>query len=408
MSKLGGSRFGWSYVQAASDCPTKWYLRNLAPWPGSVVQVDPTTRALSISRDSGTPPISGPSRPPIGGGVPDLPISGTDGLPISGAQGDSPSLPIGLEAKRFSAPLDVGSRVHLGLEAWYLSGVQGGHDTQVRDLEMALAAVAKDFPTDPTEPEVEALSLAQRLVRDYVTFYGNDPGVEVVVFPDGQPAVEAELWLDLGWGGTEGQPGQPGQPNYQFTSRLDLIYKRDGYLWALEHKTTAASAYGKLLSRFTLDGQVTGQFLQLASHFPNEPIGGVTLNALVKDRSVKSGLPAFSRRDYARTPAQLEKFRLDITRKLHTINLWVEEWLELVAKGMSPEDAALAVFDGTPNGTQCVGMGFSCDFLSICQNREVASRLLLDNFEPREYRDSWSNPLRTSLSASIETNKDET
>ena len=393
---IGGSKFGWSFIQAFSDCPTKGYLRNLAPWPGTVVQVDPTTRALSISRDSGTLPISGPSKPPISGSVPDLPISGAAGLPI------------GLEAKRFSAPLDVGSRTHSGLEAWYLSGIRDGHDTQVRDLEVALAAVAKDFPAEATEPEAEALSLAQRLVWDYVTFYGNDSGVEVVVFPDGQPAVEAELWLDLGWGGSEGQPGQPGLPNYQFTSRLDLIYRRDGYLWALEHKTTAASAYGKLLSRFTVDGQVTGQYLQLASHFPDEPIGGVTLNALVKDRSVKSGLPAFSRRDFARTPAQLEKFRLDITRKLHTINLWVEEWLELVAKGLSPEDAALAVFDGTPNGTQCVGMGFSCDFLSICQNREVASRLLLDNYEPREYRDSWSNPLRTSLSASVKTNKDET
>jgi hypothetical protein len=140
---------------------------------------------------------------------------------------------------------------------------------------------------------------------------------------------------------------------------------------------------------------VTGQFLQLVSHFPNEPIGGVKLNALVKDRAAKSTLASFTRRDYSRTPAQLEKFRLDIVRKLKRIDEMVEEWMTLVAKGMAYEDAALAVFDGTPSGTQCVGMGFACEFLSICQSREVVGRLLLDNYTPRKYENSWSNPLRT-------------
>lgn len=361
----GGSRFGWSYLSVASDCPTKWFLRNLAPWPGSGVVVDPITRHLSMD------------------GARELPISG---------QGDdsTPLLPVGLESKRFSPALDTGSRFHLGLEAYYRSGlaISGDRlvDTRQRDLDAAISGAAVGMSPEPTEPELESLSVAQRLLRGYVAHYGGDSDVEVVVLPDNTPGVELELWLDLGHQG------------YQFTSRLDLVYRKAGYLWALEHKTTAASALGKLINRFSIDGQVTGQFLQLVSHFPDEPIGGVTLNAAVKDRGAKSDLPSFSRRDYSRTPAQLEKFRLDAIRKLRQIDLWVEEWLELVAKGMSFEDAALAVFDGTPNGTQCVGMGFACEFLQICQRREVAGRLLLDSYQPREYRDSWSNPLRTRRS----------
>ena len=343
-----GSRFGWSYVQTASDCPTKWYLRNLAPWPGSGVAVDPFAKKLFM------PGVEGP-------------------------------LPVGMESQRFAPALDIGTRFHSGVEAFYRSGLSGGKDTGVRSVNDALDACAAGLAEDASEPEQEAVADALRLLRNYLAFYGQDPDVEVYMFPDGQPGVEAELWLDLGYSG------------YQFTSRLDLIYRKAGYLWSMEHKTTAASAYGKLISRFSIDGQVTGQFLQLQSHLTDEPIGGVTLNAAVKDRAAKSTLPQFGRRDYSRTPAQLEKFRLDIVRKLKQIDQWVEEWMDLVAKGMDFNDAALAVFDGTPNGTQCVGMGFSCEFLELCQNREVAGRLLLDNYRPRQYESEYSNPLRLSV-----------
>lgn len=369
----GGSRFGWSYLTAASDCPTKWYWRNLAPWPGQSLTVDPVSRTLRSGPLPGSLSVE-PARHGLSVGPPQA--------DLSVGERASDLLLVGIESTKFAPALDVGSRVHAGLEAWYRSGVRDGVDTQERSRDLAMGAVRDGLSVDPTGPELEAVALAEKLVANYVAMYGTDPSVEVLVFPDGTPGVEAELWLDLGYGG------------YQFTSRLDLIYRSNGYLYALEHKTTAASAYGKLVQRFILDGQVSGQYLQLASHFPNEPIGGVTLNAIVKDRAAKSQLPAFSRRTFSRTPAQLEKFRLDMVRKLSQIDQWIEQFIDLLASGVDPHDASLAVFDGTPSGTQCVGMGFACEFFELCANREVAHRLALDDFQARNYEHSYSNPLR--------------
>lgn len=344
--QTSGSKLGWSFLQTASDCPWKWYLRNLAPWPGADVMVDPTTKCLSMST------------------------------------GERSNLSIGLQSKRFAPALSIGTWFHTGVETFYRSGISNGVDTGVRSLDAAIAAINDSIDQgEASDKEREALAVTLRLMRNYHSHYQQDSDVEVLML-DNTPGIEYELWLDLGF------------KDYLFTSRLDMIYRKNGYIYAMEHKTTAASKLGKLISRFSIDGQVTGQYLQLVSHFPDDLIGGVTMNAAVKDRGAKSDLPSFVRRDYARTPAQMEKFRLDIVRKLNTIDGWVEQWLEMVAKGMSFEDAALAVFDGTPNGMQCVGTGFACDFLELCQNREVLGRLLLDNYQPREYRDNWSNPMR--------------
>lgn len=352
MAITSGSKLGWSFLSSFSDCPTKWYLRNLAPWPGSPIRVDAIHHKLYLDNQA----ISGE------------PISGT-----------APELPVGLEPRRFSPALDAGTRFHAAIEAFYRSGVRDGVDTRIRSLDAALGAVGT--AEHDSEPEHESVATARRLVERYCNHYTNDD-IEVAIREDGQPMIEEELWLDLGFGG------------YKFTARLDMIYRRSGYLWALEHKTTAASSLGKLIQRFTLDGQVTGQFLQLASHFPNEQIGGVTLNAAVKDRGARSTAPEFTRRDYHRTHAQLEKFRLDLVRKLSQIDALVEQWMDLVTKGMDYDDAARAVFDASPSGYQCVGMGVACDFYSYCANREVASRLALDTFQPRSYKWEHENPLR--------------
>ena len=361
--KRGGSPLGIHFLSDYSDCPTKWYWRNLALWPGVIPPTDPSS---PISAD---------------------PLTVEQG----NARGFPPpeGLPIGIESAGFAPALDTGSRVHAGLAAWYLSGCRDGEDSRERSVSAALDAARLDpliSGDEPTEAIAESLALTDKLLTGYAEFWKDEP-VFVAHDPiSGEPLVEREFWLDLGYRG------------YCFTARCDLTYwsgaPHSGYLRFMEHKTARASDLPRWLKRAELDGQFTGQYLIGASHFPSLPFDAVTLNVLVKDRSAKSKDPAFARRSYARTPSQLEKFRLDLVRRLKRIDEATEEWRDLVGRGMEPDDAAKIVFDGTPSGYECVGTGIACTFASLCANRERASRLLLDSYQPRHYKYEWENPLR--------------
>lgn len=349
----GGSPFGVHYITDFATCPTKFYWRNLAIWPGVYLSVGPDG-AITDAREAQ-------------------------------AFADSPTLPVGVEQRGFAPALDTGSRVHAGVAAFYLSGCRDGEDSGERSLDAMLEAAREDppWPDDPTEGHYESLALADKMLRRYFEVYKAEDAVRVAFDPEGQPLVEREFWLDLDYNG------------YRFTCRADLVYWQNGeYLRFMEHKTCRASDLPKWLKRAELDGQFTGQFLMGRSHFPDQPFDAVSLNALVKDRGAKSNLPDMMRKPYSRSNAQLEKFRIDTVRKLKRIDESVEEWRDLIGRGMEPEDAAKVVFDGSPSGYECVGTGISCTFATLCSNRERLSSILLDSFQPRQYKYQWENPLR--------------
>lgn len=361
----GGSPLGIHFLSDFSSCETRWYWRNLALWPGARLE---RTSPEARERDNS-------ERASISGGVSISPAP-TEGLPI------------GITPARFKPALDTGSRVHAGIAAFYQSGCRDGEDTGERSLDAMLDAARQDPPIDPltvSEDIVESLALTDRLLTKYFEVYQHDDGVRVAFDDEGHPLIEREFWLDLGYRG------------YRFTCRADLVYWAQGqYLRFMEHKTCRASDMPKWLKRADIDPQFSGQFLMGLSHF-GPKFDAVTLNAIVKDRARRSDLPELMRKDYARSPAHLEKFRLDLVRRLQRIDEKYEEWQGLVAKGMEPDDAAKIVFDGSPSGYECVGMGVACDYLSLCVNRERLSGLLIDNFEPRHYKYAWENPLRRKM-----------
>ena len=375
-SPAGGSSFGVHFLSDFSSCPTKWYWRNLALWPGVY---------LSVGNDgsiSGDIPIGG--RPSIGRDS----LSNLGPEAAEGPSVQSQGMPVGITPARFKPALDTGSRVHAGVAAFYQYGCRDGVDTGERSLSAMLDAARLDPPIsgEPDTDLVESLALTDRMLTRYFETYKGDDGVRVAFDKDGHPLIEREFWLDLGY------------RDYRFTCRADLVYWQSGqYLRFMEHKTARASDLPKWLKRADIDPQFTGQFLMGVSHFPDDPFDGVTLNALVKDRAKKSDLPDMMRKTYSRSPAQLEKFRLDAVRRLQRIDESVEEWRTLVKQGMEPDDAAKVVFDGSPSGYECVGMGVACDYLGLCVNRERLSSLLLDSYEPRHYKYEWENPLRKGL-----------
>lgn len=324
----GGSRFGFHFLSDYQSCPTKWYNRNLRPHPS--------------------------------GGL-------------------------GIEPLGYRAALDIGSRVHRGLEAWYLTKLNNA-----TSLDAAITGHRSPADEFPDGELAESISLTDRLLRLYHERYLDDPAKEIV-WHHGKPGVELELQVDVGYKG------------YLFTARLDLVWRFDSYVWAVEHKTVAASLLGRLLDRSDIDGQFTGQYWLLTEHFPGEHVGGVVLDAIVKDRG-KSEKPALYRKNTSRTPEQIEKFRLDVARRLDQIENAVGNYRELLDHGLPHDDAARVVFDGTPDPYQCVSSYGKCEFYDLCLNRRVAPDVIQSSFKPRQYLHTHENPFQVELDTTTEVN----
>lgn len=322
----GGSARGWHYFSDWSDCELKWFLKYVY-------------------------------RPPIEEWNPEA---------------------RGVEPRLTGRALLSGSMFHSGAEAWYRSGWQDGADTGAYSLDAAIAAAeahrderADEWPTPEAREDDSSLILS--LLTQYAQHYGpggpeqDFPGFKVIGW-DGQPCLELDLAVDLETG------PDPDHPEV-FTSKLDAIMEDSrGLVWGMEHKTSSARRVNALTQRMNLDGQVTGQYLQLLCHFPTREIGGVIVNIVVKDAA--KGKPRFVRRLYSRTETQIEQFLKDIRKKVHEIHT-ARQLYGFANRQDLPH--ALAVFDATPSGERCYGE-WKCDFYEACLNRQLAPRILEADF----------------------------
>lgn len=300
----GASEFGSHFITTFRDCPMKWYNSYRRP------------------------------HPTIEGGV-------------------------GLDFTFTPVPLMVGWLTHQGLESYYRSGWQDG----AYDLELAFEAVESGVANRAAEfqsPEMREDCIAQTraLLTTYHDWYGPGgaspdwPNLKVLHDNEGSPLIEREFRIDMGYGG------------YVYTARLDTVVEFSGYVYALEHKTTAASAVGRLFQRMSMDTQATGQAFLLDQLFETtKPKQGILINALVK--RVARGKPPCLRHPVNYTQAHFKKFRLDVISTLQKIDEACEKYEDLLNGGMDHNEAASQVF--VQHTGQCVGFG-PCTFLPICQN----------------------------------------
>ena len=337
----GASRFGWHFLSAWSKCETYFWRRHLEPHPSGGFGIEPRGERIEFV---------------------------------------------------------LGRAFHTGLELWRRSWLTEGTPNLELSLEGARKVLTASWPT-PEGPDADfsdkwtkgRATLDRMLPRFHAT-YGPDgvkPDTSYVPLFDseGEPTIEYELSIDVGFEG------------YVYTARLDFIGEREGYLWALEYKTTAASGLSGLRQRIELDGQFTGQNWllhdALVSKVPSAagiPIAGVTLCAIVKDRAAKSTDPDLVRDTTSRTEPQLEKFRVDVARKLDRIENSVGNYRQLLERGATPEAAGLLAFDGSPDGYTCRGPFGKCEFFDLCANREQTGELLQLQFEPRVTDEREHNP----------------
>ena len=319
----GGSSFGWHYLALFKTCQRKWALEHRFP------NMDPEVETKGIR-------------------------------PIS-----------------TSAPLMIGSMTHDGLEAWYRSGWQDGQYQLAPALDQVLTtARVRSREFESPEDQAKAIQTAEQLIRNYHEYYGPGgaeeewPQFQIASDTDGNPLVEKEFVISVGDG-------------HYFSARFDgIVWVNQSYLGGWEFKTTAATWANRLRNRCTLDGQMTGQVAILRTLFPEEKFFGVVVTALVKDRGKKSPHPPFYRDAVSRSEVDTALFLRDTKRTLKIMEERDGEFEHGRQAEIDPWDSLLLAYDGTPDANNCVG-NFSCPFLMLCQNKEMASKMIETQYRPK-------------------------
>jgi hypothetical protein len=301
----GGTRFGWSFLKSWKACRTKWYDTYLRPHP-----------------DGGT----------------------------------------GTEPTFTGEALLLGSAVHKGLEAYYnantgimwsdegrILSVHGHARKELRERISEMAGGEEEY----TKLTAQADDMLTTYIHHWTETEPEYPTWKVALDKNGEPLVEREFELDLGYNG------------YVFTSKIDVVCVfQDEYLVPLEHKTVDVSRAGRLVQQFMLDGQASGQLWLLQQCYPHLEVGPLHLNMLVK----RAKRDPFRREPISRQPVDLEVFYHNTVRTLKEIDDHVGEWRSLVQRGMDPDTAARVIFDSTPDSFQCAG-NFQCAFYGACTAR---------------------------------------
>ena len=314
------TKFGWSYLTQWSTCQTRWWNSQLRRHP------------------------------------------------------KAPKGQLGIEKRTVPDYLVIGSAFHKFAEDWFMSGWDGSKDTGIRELDepltngvelvRSMAHKIKGGPDIATKAE----AIVRGLTQGYHQYYQHDT-LRVAVADDGTPLVEQEFTLEVGTG-------------YLFTARLDTVVfdpTDPTGLWDLEHKTADASKVNGLKEAFYIDGQITGQQLQMEAQW-GDRVRGVKADIAVKRAKE---IEPYQRKDYHRPQAQLEKFQMDARRRLAAIKSATDEYNHLLDCHMSQDEAARVAFDASHSGTQiCTG----CDFFALCKNRAQSEWLVEMDYLPKEPR----------------------
>jgi hypothetical protein len=314
-SSGGGSRIGNSYISDYATCPRNWFNRYYYP------HYDPTGELLGR----------------------------------------------GLQPALTALPLLSGRLFHETIAAWYESGCRDGEDTGEYSVDHALdvgrthwVAARSEYTDEQTH--LDDWTMIQALMRGYHDRYGPNayardwPALRVQCDGKGAPLVEREWLMDLGYG------------DYVYTCRTDLLVSDHGYLRVMEHKTTKANQVWRYKQNLNTNTQFTGECYVLAMMFPDEPVNGVLLNCILKDRGHTSKYDVAERDSTTRTPAQFERWRLETLAVLREIDTQVERFEGLIADGMDFVQATDQCFPtrGTRTG-RCHAFNRPCDYYDMCR-----------------------------------------
>jgi hypothetical protein len=259
--------------------------------------------------------------------------------------------------------LSFGKAIHTILEARYkhnsnvVTRVPGISDHDTSELMLAAAKGAfADWPFDDPE-EYRNFSTAVTFIEKYNAHYPME-GFEIVKLPDGRPAIEVPFAVPLGELDINGDltvrnpDGTIITKHFDklkvvWTGRIDLIYRREGRIYIMDHKSTSMMG-PQYFKEFDLSSQVYG-YLWAASTLLNQPVAGFIVNALAFRKPTPKGKPyEFSRYPVPADDSLIQEWQQDTMFIL-------SDFVEMAKRGYFPKHTKW-----------CVGKYGVCSYAPIC------------------------------------------
>jgi len=285
----------------------------------------------------------------------------------------------GLQPLYVGEALVQGSAIHNGLEEWYHSRIKDGEDTGEANIDRALEASDATWSQRGQQMIDQDLIAPKRaethlVLRRYHDYYGQGgalqeyPNTKVYCDDKGEPWIEKQFEIDVGGG-------------YHYTARIDLLVHHQGFLCAMDHKSSKASFAKRIASMAEMEAQFTGELLCIHDSFPDLSINGVIVNILVKDR--RKG-PPFDRVMVGRTKQELDLYRYHTRQQFIRIDQMKQTFQDLIDEGIDPDTAFSYAFpkNGARHDT-CFAYYRQCEFWYLCKSPGLQSRLIASSMSPR-------------------------
>lgn len=292
-----------------------------------------------------------------------------------------------LELNKDKIALDFGNAFHCVLEYLYKKyGNSYRSQADNQDVINFAVSTISSLPVDPNELQdfhaARQLRTVQGLLNppilitpqdDYRTVSYLVSGVEkylrdhpaevwsIATLPNGAPAVEVPFAMPIGTIDTASW----GKVTIIWTGKIDLVYRSNGTLGLLDHKTTSMMG-PQFFTEFEFAHQMYG-YNAAVEHIFNEPCTAITINGLGCRKPSRTG-----------TQFEFNRHTIPISRPL--LDEWHTDSLALVSDFLAHCERGYF-----PKATKwCVGKYGACQYRAVCsmapQHRELA--LSTSEFRP--------------------------
>lgn len=242
---------------------------------------------------------------------------------------------LGLDVMYPSLKMEIGLAIHAGLASHYNGGdILGPFDTYVGGISQK----------DSLEFQ-KLVPVWRKRLENYPTRYPKED-FEVVMVP------EQEMLVPLG------------DSRHKMLVRLDLLIRRGGHLWVMDHKSASRTG-STWWAQFSIDKQGTS-YIYAARTTTQEDVAGWMINAIKPLKDLKD---CYEREAFTRTEKQITSFLHQTVAELDRLEAAKEMMAGIDPWGQRGQAALDRLF---PQYTHACHTYGNCPWLGMCQTGKAA------------------------------------